>query len=185
MSSIQKILLRASIISFFSFGLFGPIYAIFVKDIGGDVLEAGTAFGLYLIASGGLTLVFGHWQWLIKRSKPAILVGYSIFTLGQLGYLIIDSPGQLFIIQVMLGLATAILEPTWDGLYSQNLSNSQAAMAWSRWAAARDISSGIAAFIGGAIVAYYSFAVLFIVMGVLNLVMLISLLPLVLNNDTT
>ena len=35
-----------------AFGMLAPIYAVFVERIGGDILEAGTAWAIFMIVSG-------------------------------------------------------------------------------------------------------------------------------------
>ncbi len=60
MSQTNRILLITSYIGFLTVGLFGPLYAIFVKKIGGDVLEAGVAYGLFSIVSGAFIFTAGR-----------------------------------------------------------------------------------------------------------------------------
>ncbi len=45
-----------------------------------------------------------------------IVLGYVLFTLGNAGYLVVQNPQQLFIVQLFLGIAGGILEPSWDGV---------------------------------------------------------------------
>jgi len=44
-----KILLTSSILLTSGINLFAPIYAIYVKDIGGTIVQAGAFVGLYII----------------------------------------------------------------------------------------------------------------------------------------
>ena len=46
-----KILLFASALFMLAGGLFGPIYAVFVEEIGGDLLTAGGAYAAFSIAA--------------------------------------------------------------------------------------------------------------------------------------
>ena len=62
MRRILKILILSSFFINLAAGLFGPIYAIFVEEIGGDLLTAGTAYAIFAIASGSLIFMLGKWE---------------------------------------------------------------------------------------------------------------------------
>ena len=53
-----KLLLEADGFVLFGFGLLAPIYAIFVEKIGGDVLDAGIAYAIYLFVLGIFIYLF-------------------------------------------------------------------------------------------------------------------------------
>ena len=79
--------------SFFAFaaGMLGPIYALFVKQIGGDVLAASGAWATFMIVSGLGIFLMGKIQDKIKREKPVIIIGYSLQSLGFLGYFFVSN----------------------------------------------------------------------------------------------
>lgn len=170
MNKVTKILLTASFLALFPLGLLGPIYAIFVKNIGGDLLEIGLSYGLFLITSGIFVIFFGRSNLFKKNLKIMVFFGYLLLTVGEAGYLLVQNPIHLFIVQIIIGAAGGILEPSWDGLFSSNLTEERATSLWSLWAGGRDIISGIGAFAGAAIVATYSFTTLFIIMAVFNII---------------
>ena len=47
-----KILLLTSSLFMFAGGLFGPLYAVFVEGIGGNLLTAGSAYSVFAVAAG-------------------------------------------------------------------------------------------------------------------------------------
>ncbi len=173
MTKTAKILTFASFLGHISIGLLGPIYAIFVRQIGGDVLEAGFAYGIFSLISGLFIFLVGRSDFFKKRLRQMAVFGYVLFTLGNGGYLLIQNPFQLFIVQIILGIAGGILEPSWDGLFSANLTEERAAHFWATWASVQNIAIGIGALAGGIIVALYSFAFLFITMLIINVIMTI------------
>ena len=75
-------------------------------------------------------------------------------------------------VQIILGVAIGILEPSWDGIYSANLSEEKSASYWSLWAGSRNLVTGLAAFAGAGIVVAFSFKALFLVMLVFNIIAL-------------
>lgn len=173
MTRTAKTLTLASFLGHITIGLFGPIYAIFVMEIGGDVLEAGVAYGIFSLVSGLFVFFVGRSTFFKKRLRQMAVFGYVLFTLGNGGYLLIQNPFQLFIVQIILGIAGGILEPSWDGLFSANLTEERAAHSWATWAGIQNIAIGVGALAGGLIVALYSFKLLFMVMFVINIIMTI------------
>lgn len=160
-----KILIVASIFFSFSSGLFGPIYAIFVEKIGGDILTASSAWTLYSVVIGILILVFGKWEDKLNKRKMIVL-GYFINTIGIVGYLFIQQPIQIFIIQAILGVSSAILNPAWNAIFSTSLDRHRESSEWAYWEGAIRIDAGIAAVIGGVIATVFGFRTLFIFMTI-------------------
>jgi MFS family permease len=160
-----KILIASSIFFSFSSGLFGPIYAIFVEKIGGDILTASSAWTLYSVVIGILILVFGKWEDKLNKRKMIVL-GYFINTIGIAGYLFIQQPIQIFIIQAILGVSSAILNPAWNAIFSTSLDRHRESSEWAYWEGAIRIDAGIAAVIGGAIATIFGFHVLFVFMTI-------------------
>ena len=132
----------------FSFGMFGPIYAIFVQRIGGDILDAGTAWAIFMIISGTGILAMGKIQDKIKNDKPAIMIGYSLEALGFLGYFFVSNVVQLFLVQVLLGIGIVVKTPAYDSFYTKYLEKGKFASQWAAWEAAWYIVTGIAALAG-------------------------------------
>ncbi len=168
MNKINKILITISFLGFIPIGLIGPIYAIFVKNIGGDLLEIGITYGIFSIISGIFVFTVGRLDSFKKRLRQMVFLGFLILTIAEGCYLVVQNPWQLFMVQILLGIGSGILEPSWDGLFSANLSEEKAASFWSVWAGARDIATGLGAILGGVIVAVFSFKFLFIIMLFFN-----------------
>ena len=162
-------------ISFFIIAteMFGPIYAIFVKDIGGDVLAAGAAWSIYLIISGIGLFFMGKLEDRIQKDKLFMLVGYSITSLSFLGYFFVSSIIQLFLVQVLLGVGTMIVIPARDSFYTKYLEKGKFASQWANWESTWFIGAGIGALAGGFFAKIYGFRVLFLIMFVLSLIGLV------------
>ena len=158
--------------SFFTFalGMFGPIYAIYVQNIGGDILDAGFAWAIFMIISGIGILAMGKLQDRIEHDKPAIIIGYSLEALGFLGYFFVSNVTQLLFIQVLLGIGTVIKTPAYDSFYTKYLEKGKFASQWAAWEAAWYIVTGVAALVGAILAKIFSFKVLFLVMFSLSLI---------------
>ncbi|PIP24842.1 MAG: hypothetical protein COX34_02005 [Candidatus Nealsonbacteria bacterium CG23_combo_of_CG06-09_8_20_14_all_36_12] len=55
-----KILLLTDGLFLLAAAMLGPIYAIFVEEIGGDILTAGTSFAIFALVMGTLILIIGR-----------------------------------------------------------------------------------------------------------------------------
>lgn len=163
------ILLRANFLAIFAMGLFGPLYAIFVQEIGGDILDVGIAYAIFSIATGLFVLIVGTSKLFSSNIRFMVVFGYVLWTIGYAGYFFVQNPVHLFFVQIVLGIAGGILEPSWDSVYAAELGEAEASFHWSLWSGGQSLITGAAAFLGSFIVAHYSFGLLFMIMFVFNL----------------
>ena len=172
-----KILLGSSALFMLAGGLFGPIYAVFVEGIGGDILTAGIAYSGFAIAAGVLIFFVSRWEDHVKHQEKLVIAGYFLSCLGFLGYLFVKTPFHLLIVQVILGLGEAVSTPAYDGLYSKHLDKGKFASEWGLWDSTAYITAGVAAIAGGWYAKAYGFRSLFGVMFILSLAgLMISLM---------
>ena len=164
-----NILLISSFFVTLATGLFGPLYAVFVERIGGDLLTAGLAYATFSIAAGVLIFILGKWEDSIKHQEKLLIAGGALSILGFIGYLLIQTPVHLFIVQLIFGVSTAIVTPAFDSLYSKNLTRGKFASQWGVWESMYGIVTGIAAVIGGFIAQNYGFKPLFILMLIFSI----------------
>jgi len=163
-----NILLSASGFMFFAGGLFGPLYAIFVEQIGGDLLTAGSAYSVFAVSAGLLIYVISKWEDRQGHIPFFVFLGYIISAIGYIGYLFVKEPWHLFLLQIVFGLGQAIGAPAYDGLYSQLMDHGRYVSQWGVWESMTWIVTGIGAVIGGFIAAIFGFNTLFIIMAVLS-----------------
>lgn len=169
-----KILLLGANIWYFGEGMLGPLFAIFTEKVGGDILDITWAWSTYLVCTGIFYIVIGK---LVNRKayKTQILVlGYSLNALFTFGYLFVSNPLQLFFVQVGLGIAEALGSPIWDSLYAKSISEEHDTYAWGLSTGQSQIVTGVAFAIGGALTEIFSFNVLFIVMGIIQIIAAIT-----------
>lgn len=156
---LQKVLLLSDAFYLFSGGLLGPIYALFVEKIGGDLLDASSAFALFMLTAGIVVLVLAFWEDKSKHLRKFVIAGYGIHVLGSAMYLLVDSPLMLFIVQAVLGIAVALKDPAYDALFSLS-ERKHLALAWGEWESVDYITLGLGALLGGFIANTFGFGVL-------------------------
>lgn len=165
-----KILLWSNALFALAAGMFGPIYAVFVEQIGGDLLTAGGAYAAYSIAAGILIFFIGRWEDHIRHQEKLVVGGFALSCLGFLGYLLIQTPFDLFIVQMILGLGQAIVTPAFDGLYTKHLDKGRFASEWGLWESSNYIVVATAAVIGGYLANVFGFRFIFVIMFFISLI---------------
>lgn len=169
MNKALKILLAADSINLLAAAMLGPIYAVFVEEVGGDILIAGFSFAMFAFVMGSVILLVSKVEdRLLREKKLWLIAGYFVIAAGFSSYLFVQTVFHLFFVQVLLGLGRAILAPAFDGLYSKHLSKGRFASGWGFWEAANQYSAAGGAIIGATIVSLFGFQVLFIVMAFLS-----------------
>jgi len=165
-----KLLLSASIVGNFSAGLLGPIYALFVKEINGDLLVVSVSFAIYTLVFALLSTFMGKLEDKKFNKEEMVFLGYLISCIGNLLFLFIKTPLHLYLVQALMGIGVAIVTPAWEALYSLALDKGKESSEWSYWNAGTGLSVSLAAIFGGLIVTYYGFKTLFVIMASFHLI---------------
>lgn len=160
-----KVLLATNALVLIAGAMLGPIYALFVEEIGGDLLDASLAFAVFAFVAGLTSLVSGKYADQIKENELILVVGYVIMGFGFLSYLWVDSILTLFLAQVVVGLGEAIYVPAFDAVFSKHLDDGHSGKEWGTWEAVNYFMTAIGSIGGGFLVTQFGFEVLFWVMG--------------------
>lgn len=165
-----KILLWGSNLWYLGEGMLGPLFAVFAQKIGGNILDISWAWGIYLLVTGTLIIFIGKISDTKIKKEVLMIIGYALNALFTFSYLLVSSPMHLFFVQAGLGIAAAFAMPTWEALYSLSGNRQQKGYEWGLIGGYTQIITGIAIIIGGLIVNYLSFSVLFVTMGVIQVI---------------
>jgi MFS family permease len=170
MTKQLKTLLYGSNMWYLGEGMFGPLLAVFAERLGGDILDISWAWATFLIVSGIMTILVGKLA--DSYSKEAIMtVGYALNALMTFAYLFVSTPAELFAVQAGLGVASALSTPTWDALFDKYSGDGEKdGSLWGLAEGLPDLVTGTAIIIGGLLLTYTSFTVLFVVMGSIQVI---------------
>ena len=145
--------------------MLGPIYALFVEDIGGDLMDASIAGSIFALVAGITTLVSGRYSDKMRENELIVVLGYVIMGIGFLSYAWVASIVMLFVVQAIVGLGEAIYAPAFDAVYSKHLDGRKSGAQWGAWEAMNYFTTAVGAVVGGGIVTLFGFQVLFVVMA--------------------
>ena len=162
-----RILLWTNALILMAGAMLGPIYALFVEKIGGDLMNASIAWGAFAIAAGVTTFISGHYSDKVRENELLVVAGYVIMGIGFLLYTTVNSIAMLYAVEVVLGIGEAIYSPPLDSVYSKHLDSRRSGKQWGTWESMYYFVSTGGALIGGYVVTKLGFNTLFIVMAVL------------------
>lgn len=170
-----KILLYTNGIVLVAAAMIGPIYALFVEEIGGNLMDASFAGAAFALSAGITTLLFGRIADKSSKKSLILALGYVLMGLGFFSYIFVESIMHLFLVQILIGLGEAIYSPAFDALYSEHIHKKQSGTEWWIWEAVNYFALAIGAFVWWIIVTYYGFDMVFILMWVFCISSWISL----------
>jgi MFS family permease len=162
------ILLFTNALILISGAMLGPIYALFVEKVGGDLLDVSIIATGFALVAGITTVLVGRLSDEIKESELIIVLGYFLIGVGFLLYLFVESVFFLFFVGTLIGFAEAIYSPAFDALYTKHMIKKKAGNVWGIWEGMFYFTSALGSLIGGVIVTYYGFNLIFIIMACLS-----------------
>jgi len=169
LSRRRRLLLSISFLTTFAESMLVPMYAAFTERVGGSILDAGIAFATFSMATGVFIILVGTRSYFQQHVKAFLILGFLGSACCDISYIFVQNRWQLFAVQVVAGLATGLIEPSWDSLFTDDIEDSSAKH-WSVWAGGTHLIAGAAALLGGVVVAYFSFKTLFLTMGLIDVI---------------
>jgi len=151
-----------------AWAMLGPIYALFVEKVWGDLMDASIAGGIYALMAGLTTIISGKYSDIVKENELIVVLWYAIMGLGFFLYIRVDSILFLFLVQAVIGLGEATYSPAFDAVYSKHLDGHKS---WSQRGARESMNyftAALGAVVGGLIVTQFGFETLFIIMTVIS-----------------
>ncbi|MDO8429147.1 MAG: MFS transporter [Candidatus Daviesbacteria bacterium] len=168
MKKIKTTLIIIQVLNLLASNLLGPIYATYVKGLGGDLLTAGGAIALNFVVIGLLIIISGRVADKYHTEKIQLILGYSLAVLAAFGFMIINSPIQLFIVEAIAGVSIALSIPAFSGLFSSVVETGKHASSWGDYLGMTYFAAAISAFGSGFIAQNFGFSALFITMIIIN-----------------
>lgn len=165
MNYTLKLILLSNAVQVFAATLLIPVFALFIKEIGGGPELSGVLFAISFIvtAVGNIAMI---------RVKDAKLRGVWLYKLGLLiklaAWLLLavhQSITILILSQVILGIATSVGSPSFSSLVSEHLDKRKHISDWARWELMQNIVTAVSSVASGFIIVIYGFGSLFALMA--------------------
>ena len=163
-NSLYLLLVYSFNVSSFAEGILLPIYAIFVQKVGGDILDAGLAMGIFLITEAIFTMFVHRFSWTARQRLFLMVLGWIIWLAGICSYLLISDIWMLFISQILTAIGNAIADPIFDQELAHHTDKKIEQYEWGFFEGSKSLVDGLAAIVGAAIASWFGFRSLIIVM---------------------
>lgn len=170
MHKTAKVLLIAGSFWYLGEGMFAPLFALFAGKVGGDVFDIVWATVAYLVVKGVLVMFVGRLSDRKVTKERFMLLGYILNTIFTFSYLLVSKPVHLIIVEIGMGVAVSLTIPTWDALLSRyDVDEENSGFMWGLVSGQANLSNALAIVIGGAILKYTSYEILFVSTGIVQL----------------
>jgi predicted MFS family arabinose efflux permease len=164
-----KSLIISDMVLVVSINLFAPIYAIFAEKVGGGIIVVGESWGLFAVTTGLFMIILGRLEEKMNKMRW-LITSYGLYCVVFAFYPLISNVYELFLVQILQGIALAINVPAWDALYTVHMDKGKESTEWGAYAGTWYVTSGVAAALGAFIVSAYSFSTLFYIMLAISLI---------------
>lgn len=172
MNKTIKLLTLSDIFIVTGFGLISPILAIFIKDnlIGGTIFAAGFASTLFLITKCTIQLPFSRYVDDHDDKIKWLIIGTFLISTVPFIYIFAQHVNFIYLAQIIYGIGSGLLYPTWVGLWSTHMDKKHESFEWTLYSTAVGLGTAATALIGAAIAEFIGFAYTFALAGLLSLI---------------
>ena len=171
-----KLFILINFLIILSAGFMMPVWAEFVHKIHGDIRTAGNAICIFSIILGFFTWFTAKIENKIGHEELILVFSQALFSVSYLGYFWVTSPIDLYLVQIALGISSAIQVPALFSLYERYIPKSESTFYWGVWAGAYNIAIGLGALISAYTVHHFGFTIMFGVLFSVSVVCFMTIL---------
>lgn len=158
-----------------------PIFPIFIiGNIKGGSLEVvGFATGIHVFVRAILSLPVA--RYLDKKRGDfdeyyALVLGSILLAISPLFYLVISTPGELYLIQVIYGIGYALAYPSWMSLFTRHAEREHEGSQWAVYSFITSIGMAGASALSGLVAERSGFHAMFWLVFLITILGLVSLI---------
>ena len=179
---VVRFLILSDMIFVGASGLLGPIFALFIENFieGGNEAVAGLAVGIFLITKSVFQIPIAHIIDKIRGEKDdfwVLVIFTALAAVVPILYLVIDTPIELYFVQFISGLFTALTFPTYMAIFTRHIDKEKEGTEWGVYFTLTDLASAALAALGGYIASVNGFKPLIAAVAVMGFVGAMFLIP--------
>lgn len=158
-----------------------PVFALFiVKDLAAPVAVVGIAIAIFWAVKSILQLPIA--RYLDKNHGEiddyySMLIGLIIITVSQYLYYFVSSAWQIYLLQALFALGSALYVPPFFGIFSRHLDKGKEAFEWALWSSF-SIGAGTAlgSLVSGILAAIIGIRPIFLISGTFSFICFLILI---------
>jgi len=186
LNKVIKVLILTDVALLTGLGFVMPIFAIFITEHiqGGDVRVAGFAAAIYWTTLSLVLIPFGKYLDRNHGEKDDlyfIIIGNILGAVAVSGFIFASLPWHIYLLQGIYAIGIGMNIPGYTAIFTRHIDKGKEALSWSTRAASVGIGAGIAGALGGTVVYYFGFKVLF--SGVAILLLISAAIPLLISKE--
>lgn len=163
-------------------GMFSPLYALFVENFipGANEFEIGLSISIFLISRSVLQIPIATFIDKIKGEKDdyTFLVIFSMAAaLMNLTFLWISTVWQLYLVNMIMGIFSAITYPSYMALFTRHIDKNMEGTEWGVYYTFTDLSTAALAAFGGYLAGSFGFPTLIVIVSALSFVGALVIIP--------
>ena len=175
--SINKVVRALIFADFFlnsAWGFLGPVFAIFIvaRISIGHPLEAAKVAGfaslVYWIIKSLLQIPISKYFDRKHGERDDywfMVLGLFLTGLSPFGFLVAFLPWHLYACQILHAIGMALFVPSWNAIFTRHIDKGKEAFEWAMDSTLLGLGAGIAGGLGGIIVGFFGFNIIFILVG--------------------
>ncbi len=175
-------LVLSDFVIYFALGLLGPIFAVFILQniVGSSVQVIGIAIAMYWISRTIVAMPLARWMDRTDGERDEfyiMILGSFIMSSIPLFYLLVHTPIQLYIVQLIYGVAGAMATSSWSILFTDHIDRGRVGYEWSLENTGMGIATGASAFIGASLADKFGFPIVLILLSMLGYIATMLVIP--------
>jgi len=178
MNIVIKFLIASDFFLFASWGLFSPIFAIFILKnvVNGDLVKGAEVAGfsalIYWITKSILQIPISRYLDRIHGEKDDywfMVLGLFLTGLVPFGFLVSSCIWHIYVLQILNALGMALFYPSWCAIFTRHIDKNRSAFGWAMDSTFVGFGVGITGGIGGIMASIWGFDAILIIVGVFSI----------------
>lgn len=171
-----KILLFINGLFVLAGNIVGPLYALYIESIGGNIKIVSATWSVMLVSLMATNLLLIRFGDRIKEHEYLLATGYLIRGAAWVGFAFSSSIFHILLLQIVIGIGEALGSTSFDAIFAEHLDKKAHIKDYAIWKSHSTLVAAIATLIGGFAVANIGFSPVFIFMSAVAFICFIFIL---------
>lgn len=165
MNKSLKILLGINSVFVLSANLLGPLYALFIENLGGSIAVVSGTWSVMLLTTTLVNFVLIRYGDRVKEHEYFLITGFVFRAIAWIGFVYAQNLATIILLQIVIGLGEAVGSTGFDAIMAEHLDKSSHIRDYAVWKTISNLLASLATLVGGFIVTWYGFSPMFYFMG--------------------